>query len=409
MKKDRTISFHIQDVKSHRMSFDSLVKLEAFLKDEGAFWREKLELVASKTKDNHVFFAVTTIFDQGIATINDWSEHIDEWEDQELSNHLQGLNQGVFNNLPKHWLWSGHSIVEPFTNYFIKHGHKTATAFLEYVINGKASPISKDQLRGYVLGYEFDHPSSEITSRHDGEQQSLEMLRDQFAKSKQTLDGKTEELKTNFHLWESATKANTTRLYNIQRKLGERRIKRQNSLFAKQLTEWEDSISTLENTYEELLKLEKPANYWKKAAKKYGCQGGLWVIGIVCLFVVGIIYYRDFYVSWLQGRETALQLGTLQGAILFGSGAAVYAYLMRVLSKLAFSSYHLMRDAEEREQLTYLYLSLANNSDVDSSSRDIVLQALFSRSETGLLNGDHGPTMPTASELVKASSKIRTR
>ena len=53
-----------------------------------------------------------------------------------------------------------------------------------------------------------------------------------------------------------------------------------------------------------------------------------------------------------------------------------------------------MRDAEEREQLTYLYLSLNNEKKIDEKSRDIILQALFSRSETGLLTGDSAPAMP---------------
>jgi hypothetical protein len=63
-----------------------------------------------------------------------------------------------------------------------------------------------------------------------------------------------------------------------------------------------------------------------------------------------------------------------------------------------------MRDSEEREQLTYLYLSLKNQSAVDDNSKDIILQALFSRTETGLLAQEHGPTMPGI-ELIKTVTK----
>ena len=41
---------------------------------------------------------------------------------------------------------------------------------------------------------------------------------------------------------------------------------------------------------------------------------------------------------------------------------------------------------------------------MDKESRDIVLQALFSRSETGLLAQEHGPTMPMT-EALRAFSK----
>ena len=53
-----------------------------------------------------------------------------------------------------------------------------------------------------------------------------------------------------------------------------------------------------------------------------------------------------------------------------------------------------MRNAEESEKLTYFYLSLLSENRVDESSRDIILQALFSRTETGLLAGDSTPSMP---------------
>jgi hypothetical protein len=66
-----------------------------------------------------------------------------------------------------------------------------------------------------------------------------------------------------------------------------------------------------------------------------------------------------------------------------------------------------MRDAEEREQLTYLYLSLSIEAVIDEGSREIVLQALFSRSETGLLINEHGPTMPSLASIGKISGKGR--
>ena len=109
--------------------------------------------------------------------------------------------------------------------------------------------------------------------------------------------------------------------------------------------------------------------------------------------------------TWLQGQDIGVQLNTIQGVILFGSIAAVYAFLMRVLSRLTFSSFHLMRDAEEREQLTYLYLSLSHETEVDATSREIILQALFSRTETGLLAKEHGPTMPSIGEALKTLTK----
>lgn len=67
--------------------------------------------------------------------------------------------------------------------------------------------------------------------------------------------------------------------------------------------------------------------------------------------------------------------------------------------KYMFSNFHLARDAEEREKLTYLYVSLLNKGDFSEDERKIVLQALFSRSDTGLLKEDSSPTMPGISSV----------
>ena len=64
-----------------------------------------------------------------------------------------------------------------------------------------------------------------------------------------------------------------------------------------------------------------------------------------------------------------------------------------------------MRDAQERELLTYLYLSLHKDKEIDESSRNIILQALFNRSETGLLANESGPTMPGIVEPIKSQQK----
>lgn len=166
-------------------------------------------------------------------------------------------------------------------------------------------------------------------------------------------------------------------------------------------------IADLENTYQEKLRLEKPATYWKKSAHKYGVQGSLWSIALLLSTIAGFMYFSDFFTTWLEGKEVGVELNTIQGIVLFGTGLAIYAFLIRTLSRLTFSSFHLMRDSEEREQLTYLYLALNNDNNIDVSSRDIVLQALFSRSETGLLVSESGPTMPGVNEILKSVPKSR--
>ena len=130
-------------------------------------------------------------------------------------------------------------------------------------------------------------------------------------------------------------------------------------------------------------------------------------MSLIMSVLLGIVYFSGFFSDWLKGQDVGIHLNTIQGIVIFGTILAVYAFLVRTLSRLTFSSFHLMRDAEEREQLTYLYLSLVNDKKLDENSRDIVLQALFSRSETGLLVSESGPTMPGVGEIIKSAAKLK--
>ncbi|GAE48464.1 hypothetical protein JCM21738_5611 [Mesobacillus boroniphilus JCM 21738] len=59
-------------------------------------------------------------------------------------------------------------------------------------------------------------------------------------------------------------------------------------------------------------------------------------------------------------------------------------------------------------QLTHLYLALINENAITTEERSIVLQALFSRADTGLLKGDSSPTIPDSGligQLLKANGK----
>jgi hypothetical protein len=75
---------------------------------------------------------------------------------------------------------------------------------------------------------------------------------------------------------------------------------------------------------------------------------------------------------------------------------------LHLFTKLAISCFHLSRDYRERFQLTNVFLALLREGDVkcDDQVKQIVMQALFSRSDTGLLKGEHSFKMPRVTDLV---------
>jgi hypothetical protein len=412
--KERKIKIKISDSASHISEFTSLRSLHDFLQNERDFWRRQKRRVETNVSHPHLEFSenINSIL---VALVN-FREHIDAWSDDQLNQQINQLWQGHLPYSSNYWLWSGHPFIEQFVQFFSEHGEQTAVAFLDYVVRKNTDNVrSIDHFRGYLYGYEYLTQESSLPKRRVGEKVSLGQLRNQFSEAKDQLFGEVEDLKSGIEEWSNNQRKNIERRYRAQRRLntrlhkiqgleGENKLAKQNLDFDEKLRVWSETVTLLENTYREKLRLEEPAKYWKRSAKKYGLQGGLWFLCIVALVIVGAINFQEIFITWLQGKEIDIKLNSVQGIVLFGSIAAIYAYLLKVLSRLTFSSFHLMRDAEEREQLTYLYLSLKNQSAVDDSSRDIVLQALFSRTETGLLAQENGPTMP-GMELIRTATR----
>lgn len=401
---NRKISVAISDVSNKSWPFEGLKELIDFLKTEAKYWEEKRRTISppNNVPNVHRYLDAHGILSKAVSTIEGWESNLENWDDNQLNQQLNSLFQNIA--LQNGWLWSGH----PFTNHFLKcheiFGGSAATAFLELILKKQTSNITHGEFfLGSVLAYEFLNQDSDLTKRHISEKASLEHLRSKLAETTTQLIGKVENFKDGFSSWDVDIKngwqdwlINTAKDFKTSQDTNK-------DHFNEYMENCKSRISDLENTYQEKLRLEKPAVYWKKAARKYGLHGGLWAIALVSSVLLGIVYFREFYITWLTGHEIAVNVNTIQGVVIFGSLLAVYAFLVRTLSRLTFSSFHLMRDAEERELLTFLYLSLSKDREISESSRDIVLQALFSRTETGLLASESGPTMPGIGDLLKTA------
>jgi len=156
----------------------------------------------------------------------------------------------------------------------------------------------------------------------------------------------------------------------------------------------------LEKTYREHLKLSKPAEYWSGMENKYIESGRMWLAGAIVVTVLAIamliwiiLRVEPFNLAqWAEGIRTTALITMLITIVMF---------IIRFTSKMATSSFHLARDAKEREQLTYFYLALIKDSAVQESERHLVISSLFSRADTGLLKGESSPEMPSSSIVVE--------
>lgn len=285
------------------------------------------------------------------------------------------------------------------------HYPQYVSGAVNFLISDNNVNIStKEKLIGAFLAYEFllkDH--SKIVERRNTEKSSISKIRNDFQKylsksESQLLTHLTDanskyeeyvkiidELKTKkeelFDIWFKETQENNDKFFD----------------------DAEKNKNDLENTYRERLRLEGPADYWKKRAenlRRQAWKSTYWLIGVVAfsaisLFILLWLTPEGMLLSFIKDSALAIKWSIILVAFL-----SFLAYGIRILAKISFSAFHLARDAEEREQLTYLYLSLRKDGNVDEKDRQYVLQSLFSRAETGLLKDDSSPTMPGTGGII---------
>lgn len=134
---------------------------------------------------------------------------------------------------------------------------------------------------------------------------------------------------------------------------------------------WEGQFDQLTQLYREQLRLKGPATYWEKIAKQYEGTGRKWVWAAVSLAsVVGLAIALILYIppkAFTAEKITAVGIGD---AILLALAVSLFVYIMHLFVRLATSAYHLSRDAQERHQLTYVYLALIKEEAMKEEERN---------------------------------------
>ena len=152
----------------------------------------------------------------------------------------------------------------------------------------------------------------------------------------------------------------------------------------------------LEKLYEEKLRLASPAEHWEKLETRYLKSGRIGTGLLVALVAAtAVVVGRLLYYPPAAWTQEALTPAVVKGAVILTVGISVTVYLMHIGVRHVTSSYHLARDARERLQLTHMFLALLRDKAIEPKEREIVLSALFSRSDTGLLRHDSTPTLPS--------------
>ncbi|MCX2681461.1 DUF6161 domain-containing protein [Galbibacter sp. EGI 63066] len=354
------------------------------------------------TLQNSVNFFINTLnnLDRIVANSETWNEN-------QLVNQWNNISRTVTVNHTK----IVYTYDCPQTEFLIKVNieqpeyNQDVFNFLNALgINQNIAPNTAKSFTAYLMAYEFiqkDHTL--ITERRNAEKASITRLRNDFNKylnkSEKHLNEYLDEAKQKGEDYAKAideTKETKETAYDTW--FNAAKDKHDNFI-----SDTEKHRSDLEKTYRELLRLKSPAEFWSKRAialKRDGKKYMAWLVALV-VFAAGLLY---FVLGAISNDSISLifkNVGTaIKWSIVFISFLSLLAYGIKILAKLSFSSFHLARDAEEREQLTYLYLALRKDGNVEDGDRQMVLQALFSRADTGLLKDVSSPSMPGSATNV---------
>lgn len=280
--------------------------------------------------------------------------------------------------------------------------YQRASAVIEYIFgsNNSLSYLSnKEYFEGVLEAYKYSNQEIAFTKLEDNFDESILEIKEKIIKTHDNL-------------------------YKVSKEYHENLIESYNN-FSGDISNWRDTIKSevesyledkvntfkdLEIAYKEKLKLEAPIEYWGKLHNDYNKKGRTWTgiaisTSVSMMILLMVILYN--IPSQLNVTLDNFSFQSLRATLILALIISIGVYLIRLFVKLALSAYHLSRDAKERYQLTYVYLALINEGTISEQDRNIVLQALFSRADTGLLKGDSSPTLPDGmiNQLTKLISK----
>ena len=330
-------------------------------------------------------------------------ETSDQQEAQALVRHVVAEASRSHSPLPY-----SETAVGKFLNELHARSPKSSESAYHYLTQGdfRTGFRDKDSLDGLLLAFHFSN-SDAFSAKISATESSLTQLTESHQAVKDDLEQKAHKLmaditnwkKTFSHhatVWKEAFEKETAKWRDDQQNAFDKGIQLNNQHFTTFYGEKQQELDELEETFREKLRLEGPAKYWDTFADNYEKRGGKWrnwalgTAGVVVLFIIGLLATSP---PWFLGPE--FTAGSIRGTVLVALAVSVLIYCIRLFVKLSTSAYHLSRDARERYQLTHVFLAMVKEGAIQPEDREIILQALFSRADTGLLKTDGGPTMPT--------------
>jgi hypothetical protein len=367
------------------------------LVDIHEFYSGQVESWAKNSKGIRVFQTSIDHFKQQLNVLEEYFQSYKNIDESQAGSRWRQIYQ----NLSKEFnFFVFESEVVDFLLNLNENEPEYFNGAVNYFLSGNIGNTGPE-LRGFIKAYEFDNADNSILlEKKESEKRSFSAIKSNLRRSQTQLQKELDEVfkseKERFEEFNKSIESIKENTFSDFDSWFEDTRKSANKLFEDTNKQAEDLIKA----FKEHTRLKEPAKYWADRGKELNKEGWLaikWLAGLVvfaCITLYFLLWLTPdgMLLSFIEGDAAALKW-----SIVYITFISFLAVGVRSLNKVAFSSFHLARDAQERHQLTHVYLALVAEKDVDikDEDRQLILQSLFSRSESGLLRQDSSPSMPS--------------
>ncbi len=165
--------------------------------------------------------------------------------------------------------------------------------------------------------------------------------------------------------------------------------------FKTKINEWRDNkerqIETLEETYKSKLQLEAPETLWESRAAQYRVKSRWWMGGLL-LFIIGLLVSGGYFAVEIHDyvQEMAKGIPFISKSFIYVALISFLIYIIRIIIKIIISSQHMSMEYEQKAALTRFYQALIQDGkEVDKEEKLIIFNALFRKTDTGLIKSDN--------------------
>ena len=165
--------------------------------------------------------------------------------------------------------------------------------------------------------------------------------------------------------------------------------------FKTKINEWRDNkekeIEALEETYKSKLQLEAPETLWESRAEEYRKKSERWIWYLLA-FIVGLLASGGYFAVEIHDyvQEMAKGIPFISKSFIYVALISFLIYIIRIIIKIIVSSQHMSMEYEQKAALTRFYQALIQDGkEVDKEEKLIIFNALFRKTDTGLIKSDN--------------------